>query len=258
VHVVPVHVVTIGDSLFLVVAGFVAGAINAVAGGGSLVTFPALLAVGFPPLVANVTNTVGVLPGYLGSTIAYRDVLATQRSRATALAITGLAGAAVGCVVLLVTPAGVFESLVPFLVLGACVLLAVQPRVAAALRRRDPHGTGRRPVVLHLGVFLSAVYGAYFGAALGVLLLGVLGMLLRDSLQRLNALKGALSLVINVLAAVAFALFGPVAWVGAALLAGSSLAGGHLGASLARRLSDRLLRGTVLVVGIGAAIALLL
>jgi uncharacterized membrane protein YfcA len=248
--------VTIEQSIFLVVAGFVAGAINAVAGGGSLLTFPALLAVGLPPLVANVTNTVGVLPGYLGGTIAYRGELGSQRGRVVSLGVTALVGAAVGCVVLLVTPAGVFESLVPFLVLGACVLLAVQPRVAAELRRRDPDGTRRRPVVLHLGLFVSAVYGAYFGAALGVLLLGVLGILLRDALQRLNALKGALSLVINVLAALVFAVFGPVSWAAAGLLAVSSLAGGHLGASLARRLSDRLLRGAVLVVGVVAAIAL--
>jgi len=242
---------------FLAVAGLLAGGVNTIAGGGSLLSFSALLAVGLPPLSANVTSKVGLLPGYLGGTIGYRRELAGQGARARVLTITALLGSALGCLLLLLTPAGVFATLVPFLVLGSCLLLAIQPRMAAWLRRGDSAGeNGQRTVGMHVGVFLSGIYGAYFGAALGVLLLGILGIVLHEHIQRLNALKGYLSLVISLLATVAFSLFGPVSWVAVGVLAISSLAGGHLGASLARRLSARMLRAAVLAVGAGVAVML--
>lgn len=236
---------------------YAAAAVNAIAGGGSLLSFSALLAVGLPPLSANVTSKVGLLPGYLGGTIGYRRELSGQGTRALVLTVTALLGAAVGSLLLLLTPAGVFARMVPFLVLGACLLLAVQPRVGAWLRRGDTADKVRqRPVGMHVGVFLSAIYGAYFGAALGVLLLGILGIVLHEHIQRLNALKGYLSFVISLLAVVVFSLFGPVSWVAAGVLAVSSFVGGHVGASLARRLSARMLRAAVLAVGVGVAVML--
>jgi uncharacterized protein len=243
--------------VLLAVAGFLGGAVNAVAGGGSLLTFPALLAVGHSPLVANVTNTVGLLPGYLGGTVAYRRELADQGARVRSLGAAAAVGAGLGCVLLLASPEEAFDAVVPWLVLGSVVLLAAQPRVTAWLRRRD--GEHRpRPVLLHVLVALCGVYASYFGAAVGVVLLAVLGLLLVDALQRLNALKGTLSLTSSVVGAVVFAVVAPVAWSSAAVLAVSSLAGGRLGGGLARRLPDALLRGGVLLLGTGVGATLLL
>lgn len=246
------------DVALLGAAGFAAGAFNAVAGGGSLLSFPALLAVGHGPLVANVTNTVGLLPGYLGGTLAYRRELTGQAARVRSLGAAASVGAALGCVVLLTTPEGVFEAVVPWLVLTACALLALQPRLTRTLQRRDGGEVQPRPVALHLAVGVAGVYASYFGAAVGVVLLAVLGLLVADGLQRLNALKGALSLLTSVLGAVVFLAVAPVDLSDAGLLAVSSLAGGRLGGGLARRLPDRVLRGTVLVVGVAVALALLL
>lgn len=245
------------DVALLAGAGFVAGAFNAVAGGGSLLSFPALLAVGHGPLVANVTNTVGLLPGYLGGTLAYRRELAGQGRRVRDLGLTAGLGAALGCLVLLTTSAAVFERVVPFLVLGAVGLLAVQPRLTAALRKRDG-GHRERPIVLHASIFAAGVYASYFGAAVGVLLLAVLGLLMADGLQRLNALKGTLSLISSALGTVVFLVVAPVDRSDAAILAVASLAGGRLGGGLARKVPDAVLRGTVLVVGLAVAVHLLL
>lgn len=238
-------------------AGFAAGAVNAVAGGGSLLSFPALLAVGHGPLVANVTNTVGLLPGYLGGTLAYRRELSGQAARVRSLGAAAVVGAALGCAVLLTTSEAVFEAVVPWLVLTACALLALQPRLTRSLQRRDGGEVRVRPVALHLAVGVAGVYASYFGAAVGVVLLAVLGVLVADGLQRLNALKGALSLLTSVLGAVVFLLVAPVDLSDAGLLAVSSLAGGRLGGGLARRLPERVLRGTVLAVGVAVAVALL-
>jgi hypothetical protein len=244
---------TPGSALLLAAAGFAAGSVNAVAGGGSLISFPALVATGLPPLAANVTNTVSVWPGYLGSVAAYRAELLPQRRRAVALAGTAAAGGAVGSVVLLTAPDAVFESVVPLLILLGCALLAVQPRVAAAVARRRAAGGRARTVDLHLATFAASVYGAYFGGGLGVILLGVLGIFLIEHLQRINALKSLLSLVINSVALAAFALFAPVAWGSVAVVAPASLAGGYLGAGLARRLGASTLRWTVIGFGIVVA-----
>lgn len=249
----------------IAVAGFVAGAVNAVAGGGSLVSFPALVAVGLPTLEANVTNTTAVWPGYLGSAAAYREELAGQGARLRRLAAVSALGAVAGSVILLAAPDAVFDAVVPFLVVAGSLLLAFQPRVGAMVRRRTAGGepdTGPGAAA-ELGggalvaVFGAAVYGAYFGGGLGVILLAVLGIALEDDLQRLNGLKTALSLLINTVALVAFALSGPVDWLAVAIVGPASLAGGYAGARVARRLSPSALRGTVVVFGFVVAVWLL-
>jgi uncharacterized membrane protein YfcA len=242
-----------GTAALLAAAGFGAGAVNAVAGGGSLITFPALLAAGYPSIAANVTNSIAVLPGYIGGSLAYRRELAGQGGRIRALAVTSAAGAGTGAALLLVSPASVFEAIVPWLILAACGLLAVQPRVAAAARRRR----ARSPLVLHAALFAATVYGGYFGAGLGIMLLAILGVFVDDDLQRLNALKGVLSLLVAAVTVVGFALFGPVAWDAAAIVGVTCLAGGAAGVGVARRLPAPVLRGLVIAYGVSVAIVLL-
>jgi uncharacterized membrane protein YfcA len=245
-----------GTIALLAGAGFGAGAVNAVAGGGSLVSFPALLAAGYPSVTANVTNAVAVLPGYVGGSLAYRRELAGQGARIRALAATSALGAAAGAALLLASPASLFEAIVPWLIIAACALLALQPRAAIIVERhRDRRGSG---VALHAALFLAAVYGGYFGAGLGIMLLALLGILLPDDLQRLNALKGVLSLIVAIVAAIGFALFGPIAWDAALIVGAASLAGGAAGVRVARRLPAPLLRGVVVVFGVGVALALAL
>jgi uncharacterized protein len=248
------------DIALLVVAGLAAGAVNAVAGGGSLISFPALLAAGLPSVAANVTNAVAVLPGYLGGTVAYRRELSGQRPRAIALALTTAVGAVAGAALLIASSDDLFEAIVPFLILGACALLAAQPALS---RRFEPvaenaRGDGEhRSPWLHLGAFLSAVYGGYFGAGLGIMLLAVLALSLDDDLQRLNALKGLLSFVIGLSAVAFFIAFGPVRWGAALVMAAASFAGGHGGVAVARRLPANVLRGLVVAFGVGVSIWLL-
>lgn len=247
---------TLADAVLIAIAGFLAGGVNAVAGGGSLISFPALVATGLPTLDANVTNTTAVWPGYIGSAVAYRRELHDQRDRLARLSITAAVGGVAGSVLLLTTDDAVFDAVVPFLVLAGSLLLAVQPRVAAMVAARDQ--TPRHAAVqLHGSLFVAAVYGAYFGGGLGVILLAVLGIYVADHLQRLNGLKSALSMLVNTVALVAFALFGPVDWASVAVVAPASLLGGYAGARLARRLSPTALRGTVVVFGVAVAIWLL-
>jgi len=242
-----------GSAALLAGAGFGAGVVNAVAGGGSLISFPALLAAGYPGITANVTNAIAVLPGYVGGSLAYRRELAGQRARIRALAMTSAAGAAAGAALLLVSPASVFEAIVPWLILAGCALLAVQPRAAAAVRKRR----ARPPLVLHGVLFVATVYGGYFGGGLGIMLLAILGVFVDDGLQRLNALKGVLSLLVAVVTAAGFALFGPVAWDAAAIVGVTCLAGGAAGVGAARRLPAPILRGLVIAYGVIVAIVLL-
>jgi uncharacterized membrane protein YfcA len=253
--------------VFLAAAAVIAGAVNAVAGGGSLVSFPALLAVGYPALTANVTNSVALTPGYLGGTVGYRRELAGQRARALALGATSAAGAVLGAVLLLVSSPALFERIVPFLIFLACALLAVQTRLARLVRERrggagrhalaGRGGGERHTVPLFAAQFLAAVYGAYFGAGVGIMMLAILGIFLSDTLQRLNALKGLLSLLVSVVAAVWFALFAEVSWVAVAVMAAASLLGGQLGVLLARRLNDQVLRWLVVAFGVAVGIRLL-
>src|SRR3954454_10549972 len=243
-----------GELALLGGAGLLAGGVNAVAGGGSLISFPALLAVGYPSVPANVTNNVALLPGYVGGTVAYRSELSGQGRRARRLGATSAVGGLAGAVLLDVSPPGVFEAIVPFLILLSCGLLVAQPAAARAVERR---GHQNRPGIVHAGTFFAAVYGGYFGAGLGIMLLAVLGAFLPDDMQRLNALKGLLSLVISAVAVVYFALFGPVVWAAAVVMAVTSLAGGQAGVRVARRLSAAALRWVVVAFGTAVALVLL-
>lgn len=247
---------TLEHGIVLAVAGLLAGVVNSVAGGGSLISFPALLAVGYPAVSANVTNTVALWPGYLGAATAYRKELEGQRSRVLVLGATCVAGGALGAALLLTTPAHVFRAVVPYLILLACGLFALQPLLTRRLHGRDrpePH----RSLALNAAVFVAAVYGAYFGAGLGIMLLAVLGLVIADSLQRLNGLKQSLSVVINSVALIAFAAFGPVRWSAVAIMAVTSLVGGRLGGGVARRLDPVVLRIVVTVFGVTVGCILL-
>jgi len=252
---------TVIEAIGLAAAAFVAGGINAVAGGGSLISFPALIAAGYSAKAANVTNTVALWPGYLGGSVGYRELLAPQQHVVVALSASSIVGALAGSIILLATPAEAFDALIPFLILFAALLLAAQTRVAAFVAaRRKPRDAGAHPthvpLELHAAVFVLAVYGAYFGAGLGILTLAVLGIVLPDDLQRSNALKGVLSLVINAVAVVYFAAFGPVEWLPAAVMAVAALAGGYGGVRVARRLSASALRVSVVAYSLVVAVLL--
>ncbi len=244
----------------LLVAGaaLVAGAVNAVAGGGTLLSFPALLLLGFPALTANVTNTIGLLPGYAGGSVAYRKELSVQRDRVRFLAPISIVGAVVGAILLTRTSNHVFTVIVPWLILAACALLLLQPLVTARLQVHRSEQEQHRSPPLAGAQFLSGVYGAFFGAGLGVMMLAVLGLFIRDDLQRINALKGMMQLIINVVAAIYFAFFGPVSWLAVLVMVPTSAAGGFIGVALARRLSPAVLRGVVVVLGVAFAVHQLL
>lgn len=242
--------------MFLLLAGLVAGGVNAVAGGGSLLVFPALLAVGFPPLAANVTNSVAQWPGYVGMVAGNRTELRGQRRRIVLTSIVAVVGSAVGCVLLLTLPGAVFDAVVPILVLLASVLLGLSPWIKRWIGAPEA-GSPDRTAVLLPAVFLAAVYGGYFGGALGVILVATLSLCAHDTLVRLNALKGLLSLVIASVTVAIFAFGAPVNWLAVALLAPTTLVGGFLGARVARRLPEDVLRWSVVVLGIAVGIYLL-
>jgi uncharacterized protein len=243
------------EAVLVVLAGFGAGALNAVVGSGSLITFPTLVAVGLPPLTANVSNTVGLVPGAVASVYGYRRELTGLRSTLRhLLPATGL-GALAGVVLLLLFPETVFEAVVPALVGLAVLLVLLQPLVARRAAVKGPR-VGTAPW-LWGAVGLTGVYGAYFGAAQGVLLIGVLGLGTALHLQQANAVKNVLAGSANLVAGLAFAVVAPVDWTAALLVAVGASAGGLLGARFARRLPTRVLRGVVVVVGL-AALALLL
>ncbi len=236
-------------------AGVAAGVVNAIAGGGSLISFPALLAFGYPTVAANVTNTVALWPGYIGGAVGYRAELTGRRRQLVEFSGTSVVGAAIGCLLLLITPDGLFDALVPILIAASSLLLATQPW----LKKKVTASEGRQHrLLLHTGILFGGVYGAYFGAGLGVMLLGILGVFVHDHLQRVNAIRAVLALVINTVAFAAFALFGPVRWYAVAVMAVASLAGGFLGARVARLLSPAVLRGVIVTFGLGVAVALAL
>jgi uncharacterized protein len=249
------------DAALLVVAGLGAGTVNAIAGGGSLITFPALVATGLGPVAANVTNSIAVFPGYAASVVGSRaDLAALARDhpgRLRALVPTAAVGAAAGCAVLLLTPARAFELVVPFLVLGAAAVLAFQDRLRALVGRPHTMAPRRRTVALHAMVALGALYGGYFGAALGVLMVAALGLVLADSLARVSALKNAISAVVGLVTVVVFALFGPVDWPSVAVVAPASLVGGYAGARLARRLPGPVLRAVIVSFAVVVGVVLL-
>lgn len=243
------------EGVAVAAAGLVAGAVNAVVGSGSLITFPTLLAVGYPAVLANVTNCVGMWPGSVSSSVGYRRELIGQRRRVLQLMPASVLGGLTGAALLLAVP-GAFEAVVPALILLAVVLVGIQPRVAARRASRGQIAEHPGPV-LHGGVFLTAVYGGYFGAAQGVILLALLGLTLDDHLQRLNAVKNVIAGVVNGLAAVYFMLLTDVAWVAVPVLYVSSVVGGQLGAHYGRRIPASVLRALIAVVGTGVAIKLL-
>ncbi len=247
---------TLLEALAIVLAGFGAGALNAVVGSGSLITFPTLLAVGVPPLTANVSNTIGLVPGAAASVYGYRRELSELGGTVRRLIPATVVGAVVGVVLLLAFPESAFEAVVPVLVGVAVLLVLVQPWVARRSRMSGAPRTGHSPW-LWAAVGLTGVYGAYFGAAQGVLLIAILGLGTTLGLQQSNGVKNVLAGSANLVAAVAFALLAPVSWVAAGLVAVGSTLGGWLGAGLARRLPVPVLRGVVVAVGL-VALALLL
>jgi uncharacterized protein len=234
-------------------AAFGAGIVNAVAGGGSLLSFPALLAVGVPAVAASATNTVALCPGYLGGVLAQRNDLAGQRHRFVRLGIAASVGGVAGAALLLATGDAAFRKLVPFLLLFACAVLGFQNQIKARfVKPGDPNDQVRPSAVAAVGV--GAVYGGYFGAGLGILLLAILGVTMTDRLARLNALKQWISLVVNTTAAIFFVFRAPVAWSAVAVMAPASLLGGSAGGKLAGTLSPTKLRAVVLAIGVLVAL----
>lgn len=237
--------------------GLLAGTVNTIVGSGSLVTFPTLLALGYAPVVANVSNTVGLVPGSISGAVGYRRELTGQRDRVVFLGSASIGGGLTGAVLLLVLPASVFRGVVPVLILVACALVALQPRLARRMAARPggthPHGGP----LLFASVFGTGVYGGYFGAAQGVILIALLGIFVDDGLQRLNAIKNVLAALVNGVAAVLFIVFSHVAWAPAALLAAGAIVGGQVGANLGRRIPAGGLRAGIVVVGVGVAVRLL-
>ena len=238
--------------LAVAAAGAAAGAINAVVGSGTLITFPTLLATGLPPVTANVSNTVGLVPGSFSAVGGYRAELAGQRHALTTLATGSVTGAVVGALLLLVLPETAFRAIVPVLIGLGCVLVVVQPRLADALAHRRPEPGARPGLPLYAAVLLTGVYGGYFGAAQGVLLLAILGLLLHEDLQHANAAKNLLAGLTNLTAGLVFVTVADVAWLAAGLIAAGSIVGGLLGARVGRRLPAGLLRAVVVAVGLVA------
>lgn len=246
--------------LAVVCAGFFAGAINALAGGGTLVALPVLIWLGVPPWSANIACTVGLFPGYAGGALAYRRELAQTATYRKPLVVTATIGGVVGAGLLLITPPRAFELIVPFLVLGSVLLLIARPWLARRVARRGhPHPTGGRLAIgLLASMFACGVYGAYFGAALGVLLLAALGIYLQTSLQIQNALKSVLSFGCVAAGALIYIVLGQVEWLPALLLLVASMAGGFVGGRLGRGFPEHVLRRTVIGIGLIVSAALMI
>lgn len=245
------------------VAAFAAGVVNALAGGGTLISFPVLVAIGIPALPANITNTVSLTPGYFSGTMAQRDDLLPQMARTKRLAVAGLAGGLIGSVLLEMTPNQEFRAVVPWLILVSCALLLAQNKIRNWVRLRTEAKLAAAVTTrahrdvspgMFIAVLFAAIYGGFFGAGLGIMLLGLLGLFTDDSLVHVNALKQALSLVINVCAAVIFSITGNVRWELVPIMAVAALIGGHTGGRLTRVVNPTALRWTVVVFGVAVAI----
>ncbi|MFJ2746332.1 sulfite exporter TauE/SafE family protein [Streptomyces sp. NPDC087440] len=256
---------TIWEMLAVFAAGIGAGTINTIVGSGTLITFPVLLATGLPPVVANVSNTLGLVPGSISGAIGYRKELRGQRRRIIRLGLTALLGGLIGAILLLALPSSAFDTIVPVLIGLALILVVLQPKLSAALKRRrelsgdpesGPHPDGG-PALL-VGLLLASAYGGYFGAAQGVLYLSLMGLLLNDSLQRINGVKNILGAVVNGVAAVFFLFVAEFDWTAVLLIAVGSALGGQIGAKVGRRLPPTVLRGVIVAVGIVAIVQLLL
>lgn len=257
----------IAEGLAIFAAGTAAGTLNAVVGSGSLITFPTLLAFGIAPVVANVSNNIGLVPGNASAAWGYRRELAGQRSRLAWLAVFSALGSIAGAAALLALPPGAFKLIVPALILVSCALVLLQPwlsgRIAARRAERDD-GAGRDSraqtrggPVLAGGLFGAGVYGGYFGAAQGVLVIGLLGVFLDESLQRINGAKNVLVGFVNGMAAVIYIIFAHVSWIIVALIAVGSTLGGLIGARVGRRLPPVALRIFIVIIGLVAAVRLI-
>jgi uncharacterized protein len=240
----------------ILLAGMAAGTINTVVGSGTLITFPTLLAFGVPPVNANVSNTLGLVPGSLSGAIGYRRELAGQRPRLVRLGSASVLGGVTGAVLLLVLPAGAFQAIVPVLIGLGCLLVVLQPAISRRVAARaQSRGVGRPEhgaAWVWVMVYVTGVYGGYFGAAQGVLLMAVLGIGLTETMQRNNATKNVLALLVNLVAAVVFVFRADMDWTVAGLIAVGSVIGGQIGATVGRRLPPWALRAFIVVVGIAA------
>ncbi len=247
-----------GEIVAIALAGLGAGTINTVVGSGTLITFPVLLAFGYAPVTANVSNTVGLVPGSVSGAWGYRRELAGQRSRAIRLGTMSVCGGITGAVLLLVLPAAAFTAIVPVFIALALALTLLQPRLNRwlAQRRIDLERSG--VLLVPLVIYSIGVYGGYFGAAQGILLLAILGVALSQDLHRTNALKNVLAGLTNGVAGLYFIVAAHIDWGPAAIIAGSSIVGAQLGARYGRRLSPAALRAIVVVVGVSAIVRLLL
>jgi uncharacterized membrane protein YfcA len=236
-------------------AGMAAGGVNAIAGSGSLITFPTLLAVGFPAVTANVSNNIGLVPGSISGAYSYRNELKGQAGRARRVAIGSALGSVVGAVLLLTLPSDVFDAVVPILVIGAALLMLFQPRITARVTAsRETHSE----LTAAISCFFAGIYGGYFGAAQGIILLATLGVLLPDQLVRTNALKNVLALTVNAVAASIFLFSGHVDWAVVGLIAFGSVIGANLGARIGKRVPVPVLRGFIVVLGLTVGVKLFL
>ena len=251
------------EAIAIGLAGLAAGTINTVVGSGTLITFPTLLAFGVPPVTANVSNTIGLVPGSVSGVVGYRRELEGQRPRVLRIGIASLVGGVVGGVLLLVLPDDAFSAIVPALVGLGILLVILQPRITRWVEvRHEATGAARNPVTgawwVRPAVLVAGVYGGYFGAAQGVLLMGIMGVGIPEDLQRLNALKNVLAAIVNAVAGLLFALVADVDWRIVALIGVGSVIGGQLGATVGRRLPSGVLRAVIVVVGLVALAVFLL
>jgi uncharacterized membrane protein YfcA len=247
-----------GEIVAIAAAGLGAGAINTIVGSGTLITFPVLLAFGYAPVIANVSNTIGLVPGSVSGAIGYRRELAGQGRRAVRLGTMSVSGGITGAVLLLVLPAGAFEAIVPVFIAAALILTLAQTQITRWLLRRQIDMERRHGAVLTLvAVYLAGVYGGYFGAAQGILLLAILGVALTQDLQRTNALKNVLAGLVNGVAGVYFIFAAHVDWGPVAIIAATSITGAQLGARYGRRLPPDALRAVIVTVGVFAIVRLL-
>jgi uncharacterized protein len=253
--------VSLLEAVAILLAGVAAGTINTVVGSGTLITFPTLLAFGIPPVTANVSNTIGLVPGSISGAIGYRRELVGQRSRVLRLSVASLVGGLTGAVLLLVLPDDAFAAIVPVLILLGCVLVVLQPRISAWVAARHDAAGGlphHGAWWVWPGVLLTGVYGGYFGAAQGVLLMAVLGIGVDESLQRLNAVKNVLAAIVNGIAGLLFIAVAEVDWRVVGLIAVGSVIGAQVGATVGRRLPGGVLRVVIVVVGVVALVSFLL
>jgi len=249
--------VTASHAIIIFVAGLGAGTINAVVGSGSLITFPTLIALGYPPVLANVSNDIGLVPGAISAVYGYRRELSGQRDRLVRLVPASAAGGIIGAVLLLVLPSALFKRVVIVLIVIALGLVVLQPRLAAYLQARSEARRSEVRTALWLLVAATGIYGGYFGAAQGIILIAILGLLLSDELQRLNATKNVLVGSVNLVASIVFVLATDVDWKVVGLIAAGSIVGGQLGATFGRRLDPRALRLVIVGVGIVALVRLI-